>query len=221
MSAAPTEPTEPTEPTPPVATPARIEAALAAVKSPDGGASTDDIVIVLKVIRLALLRAFSFLQQTQPHVLALSLSANLFAAHVLNHFGIPYRVITGFCDYPRWRQSVPHVWLETQLGGHTQITDLVWTPLQQLRSVYVLGNSYAMVTESDEGGRAGPAVYGYEPAFPLHPHGQPASLLAEQSANGFARYRANMPPFMHECMRKMLATALDEAHPDVVVATGQ
>jgi hypothetical protein len=218
MSAAPPEP--PSEPAPPVATPARIEAALAAVKSADGGASTDDIVIVMKVIRLALLRAFSYLQQTQPGVLAISLSANMFAAYVLEHFGIAYKVVTGFCDYPRWRQSVAHVWLETYLGGHTQITDVVWSPMQQLRSVMLLGNSYAMVLESDEGGRAGPAIYSYEPSFPLHPHGLPAGALAEQSANRFARYREKMPAFMHTCMKTMLATALDESTPNVVASSG-
>lgn len=163
-----------------------------------------DINIKAKEAKVALLKALS--QMMSMNMSSSCLMACAIASKVLQFYGIPFEPVVGYTQLMETKQSVPHVWLETNdeefLLGSTEplITDLTFSG--SLRSAFLLGQPFSFDAEARN------PMFSFMPLFEEVQGGLPLSVLQEQALN-LKAYLERAPESLRKKVQDLLAKATD------------
>ncbi len=157
-----------------------------------------------KEAKVALLKALS--QMMSYNISSSCLTAAAVAAKVLEHYGIPFDVVTGYTQLLGTNKSFPHVWLETTdgryLGDSTEplITDLAFSGT--LRSAFILGQSFSFDEEAHN------PLFSLQPLFEEVHSGLPLPVLRTH-AGDLQKYLAGAPESLRKKVSDLLVKATD------------
>ena len=152
--------------------------------------------LVHKAVKLAGLKAVGVMMSTPLGKNCLSTAA--VAAAILQHFKVPFNIVSGYTHMEGTSQSFPHVWLESP-GG--LITDLTFSG--PYRKVIIL--NWAVGFHDD----AIKAAYTQEPAYFVDAtKSLPLEMLQFQASN-ISAYVARGPPHVKEAIGQALSKAFD------------